>query len=403
MIRIPVCAVIKNNRKKLIKHVFAAVIFTAALCFVFCAAYAEGNSDTESSVIDEYSKLYSGYLTDGAGEIISGALSPYSDGFSLSELVSRIAAGEIPLSPKGILKELGMTLFGEVIGVLKSMMFVIALAVLSSFLSSMSTSFGKESVSRISYYVCFIAAAGIASRVFFDVQNAAAGTIENLALFMRCIVPVMVTSLVTSGAVISASALEPFLIGIIQIALSLIQSVFFPLVMVGTALGIVNSLSQELKTTGIIALINKTVKYGLSVLLTIFVAFAGLKSIASAGADGLTVKLTKFASSNLIPVIGGILSDSIETVMNCSAVIKNSLGIIGVIIVFFIAAMPLIKITASLLVFRITAAVCEPIGSKGIVECITAMANGISTAFSMLAAVEVMFIMILTIMINISV
>lgn len=403
MIRIPVCAVIENHEKKLTKYVFAAVLFAAALCFMVCAVYAEGNADTESSVIDEYSKLYSGYLTDGAGEIISGALSPYSDGFSLSELVARIAAGEIPFSPKGIMKELGMTLFGEVIGVLKSMMFVIALAVLSSFLSSMSTSFGKESISRISYYVCFIAAAETASRVFFDVQNAAVGTIENLVLFMRCIVPVMVTSLVTSGAVISASALEPFLIGIIQIALALIRSVFFPLIMVGTALGIVNSLSRELKTTGIIALINKAVKYGLTVLLTIFTAFAGLKSIASAGADGLTLKLTKFASSNLIPVIGGILSDSIETVMNCSVLIKNSLGIIGVIIIFFITVMPLIKIIASLLVFRITASVCEPIGGKGIVECITSMANGISTTFSMLVAVEIMFIMILTIMINISV
>lgn len=370
---------------------------------LFGSVFAEENTDIKEQLIDEYSGIYSDYLTDGAGDIINDSLSPYSNGFSLSELISRIAAGEIPVDFKGIMSELGMCLFGEVINVLKSMMLVVALAVLSSFLSNMSSSFGKESVNYMAYYTCFIAVVGIASRVFFNVQNIAASAIENLALFMRCIVPIMLTSLVTCGAVVSASALEPFLLGIIQISLSLIRSVFFPLVMVGTALGIVNSLSEQLKTTGLISLINKAVKYGLSVLLTIFVAFAGIKSIASSGADGLTIKLTKFASSNLIPVVGGILSDSVETVMNCSAVIKNSVGIIGVIIVFFIAAMPLIKITASLIVFRITAAVCEPIGGKGIVDCITSMANGISMAFSMLAAVEVMFVMIITIMINITV
>lgn len=388
------------------KAVRRSVILAAIIILIFSvfgAVFAEEYTDIREQLIDEYSGIYSDYLTNGADNIINEALSPYSDGFSLSELISRIAAGDIPIQPKGILSEFGMCLFGEVLGVLKSMMFVVALAVLCSFLANMSSSFGKESVSHMAYYVCFIAVVSIASKVFFDVQNTAASAIENLTVFMRCIVPVMITSLVTCGAVISASALEPFLLGIIQISLSLIRSVFFPLVMVGTALGIVNSLSEELKTTGLIALINKAVKNGLTILLTIFVAFAGIKSIASAGADGLTIKLTKFASSNLIPVVGGILSDSVETVMNCSVLIKNSVGIMGVIIVFFIAAMPLIKITASILVFRITAAVCEPIGGKGIVDCITSMANGISMAFSMLAAVEVMFVMIITIMINISV
>ncbi len=390
-----------NNRTFGCVLCFMIILF--AVSFIPCGVYAEEINIGEQ-LIDEYSNIYSDYLMQGAADdIIDNALSPYSDGFSLSEFISRIAAGDIPLDPKGIAGELGMSLFGEVLGVLKSMMFVVALAVLSSFLSNMSSSFGKESINHMAYYVCFISVVGIASKVFFDVQNVAASAIENLVLFMRCIVPIMITSLITCGAVVSASALEPFLIGIIQIASSLIRSVFLPLVMVGTALGIVNSLSDELKTTGLISLINKAVKYGLSVLLTIFVAFAGLKSIASSGADGLTIKLTKFASSNLIPVVGSILSDSVETVMNCSALIKNSVGVIGVIIVFFITAMPLIKIIASLLVFRITAAICEPIGVKGIVECITSMANGISMAFSMLAAIEVMFVMVLTIIINISV
>lgn len=383
------------------RYILSALMLIAILLCV--RVYAEDAAEMTDELIDEYSGIYAGYLAEGSGELIDSALSPYCDGFSLDELIARAASGEIPLSVKGVLGELGMCLFGEVLGVLKSMALVAALVVLSAFLSSLGVSFGKESVNHIAYYTCFIAVISIASGVFYDVMNTAGCAIENLALFMRCIVPVMITSLVTSGAIVSAAALEPFMLGITEISLTLIEYVFEPLVMIGTALGIVNSLSKDLKTTGVISLINKSVKYGLSVLLTVFVAFAGLKSIAASGADGLTVKLTKFASSNLIPVVGGILSEAVETVMNCSAVIKNALGVIGVILVFFIAVMPIIKITASLIVFRLTAAVCELIGGKGAFEGINVMADGISAVFSMLAAVTVMFIMIISVMINISV
>lgn len=389
-----------NN--KYFKIILFLMFWLIFVCFSSALCYADEYEEIKDSLMNDYTSLYSSYLKSEAGDIINQCDIPYADGFDIGELLKRIAGGEIPLKSTEIIKECGMCLFGEIIKVIKSMLFVVVVSILSAYLNNISLSFGKDTVGKMSHYVCFIAVAGIAANVFFDVQNYVFDAIENLSLFMKCIVPMMYASLIASGATISAAALEPFLLGIIEIAVTMIKSVFFPLTMISSALGVVNSLSWEVKTSGLISLLNKSVKYGLSVLLTIFVAFAGIKSIAASGADGLTIKLTKFASSNLIPVVGGILSDSVETVMKCSMVIKNSLGILGVIVIFFIAIVPILKIAASLIVFRLTAAVCEPIGAKSVVECITSMASGISMAFSYLAAVEIMFIIILTIMINIS-
>lgn len=388
--------------RKMVLAVMVLVIINL-LCMSYIV-YAEGTAeDLNKSMINEYSDIYEAQLNNNAGDVIDKSLTPYSNGFSLSELIGSIASGDIPFNLKSILTEFGRALFGEFIVILKSMIFIVALAILSSFLSSLGSGFGDEGVHSIAYYVCFMAVAGIASRTFFDVVDTAAMAIENMVVFMRCIVPIMITSLLMSGAIISSVTLEPVLIGVIEVAVTLIKSCFMPLVMVGTALGIVNTLSDKLKTTGLVSLINSGVKYGVTSILTIFIAFAGLKSVAASGADGLTIRLTKFASANLIPVIGGILSESVETVMRCSSLIKNSVGILGVIIVFFIAIIPLIRIVASFLVFKVVAAVCEPISEKRIVECITTMGNGIGVVFSMLAAVTIMFIIIITIMINISI
>lgn len=212
--------------------------------------------------------------------------------------------------------------------------------------------------------------------------------------------PIVITTLLTSGAIVSASVFEPALITIVEIAVMVIQTLFIPLVMISTAMNIVNNLSDQFKTQRMVKFMNQCVKWGLSIMLTVFVSVAGIQSIASAGADGLTVKLTKFAASNLIPVVGGILSESVETVMNCSVLIKNSVGVLGIICLAVIAVTPLLKIAAVLIIFRLTAAIAEPVSEPKIITCISELANSISVLFSMLAASTVMFIIVLTIVIN---
>ena len=391
-------------RRCTLKHYTICCIIIAAVIIFFGSsavmAEEQDGEDLSGELISGYSELYGEQIEGGAGEIINQSITPYANGMNIGEFIKRVASGEVPLNPIGIVKELLSALFGEMLGVTKNMLLVVAMVILSSVLSAVVTGFEKNATGKIAYYVCFIAVAGLASSTFYSCLEGASAAIENLTLFMRCIVPIMITALLSSGAIVSATSLEPVLLTVIEAALTLIKSIFMPLVMVGTGLGTINALSANLKTTRLVSLINNTVKYGLSVLLTVFVAFAGLQSIASSGADALTLKLTKFASSNLIPVVGGILSESVETVLNCSSVIKNSVG--GVILVFFIAVMPIVNIIAAMLTFRLVAAFCEPIAHKSLVECISCMANGISMVFSMLVSVSVMFIIIITVMINIS-
>ena len=135
-------------------------------------------------------------------------------------------------------------------------------------------------------------------------------------------------------------------------------------------------------------------------MLTILVSLAGLKSIASAGAGGLTIKLSKFATSNLVPMIGGILAESVETVMNCSVVIKNSVGILGIICLVLIALRPVLKLGAILILFRLTAAVAEPVSEPKLINCISRLADSVAVLFSIVIAVTVMFIIVITILIN---
>ena len=207
-------------------------------------------------------------------------------------------------------------------------------------------------------------------------------------------------SLTASGAITSAAVFQPMLLGIIEISFAAIEKVFMPILMLSTSLNIVNCISDKIRADKMVQFLGKAIKWGLSVLLTIFVGAAGIQSLAAGCADGLSVKLTKYAASNLIPVVGGILSETVETVMNCSVIIKNAVGITGIIIMVAAMAFPIIKISACIIVFRLTAAVIQPISTEKIVKCISGIADSTGLLFAIVASVTVMFIIILTIMLN---
>ena len=380
-------------------------IFLIIIFLPICVFATAGDLSEEEKITDEilsgYVDFYGDTLEDGIEKLeLDNAFTELIPDFDVGKILKALTAGELDLSPRMIFSILLKSLLGEVYRSMRLMAMVMASSILCSYLTGIKDGFGEKGVSQAAYYACYIVMAGIAATAFYDVANGVSQAIGNISIFMEMIVPVVITTLVTSGAMISATVFEPVLLAIVEIAVKLIQTLLIPLVMIASSLNIVNGISDKVKIQRLIKFINQCVKWGLSVMLTVFVSIAGIQSIAASGADGLTVKLTKFAAANLIPVVGGILSESVETVMNCSALIKNSVGVLGIICLIVIAVTPLLKIVAILLIFRLTAAAMEPVSEPRIIVCLSELANSISVLFSMLAATTVMFVIVLTIVIN---
>jgi len=366
-------------------------------------AYGEVTSEADTEVtgiLSEYINMYSSEIENSAYDI--DELSEIVPDFSVSDLMTDTASGSVDFSIEKILNRMIILLLNEVRASLKLLLLVLAISLLCSYTVNLGDEFDKGSgVSKTAFYVCYMIICGISAAAFLEVIDYGQRAIENMSIFMQTIIPLMLMTLVSCGAVISASVFEPVMIVIIELTVHLIKNIFIPLVIMSAAIQLVNNLSDKLKIDKLIGLINKSVKWGLGICLTVFVGIVGIQGVASGTVSGMGIKVSKFAASNLIPIVGGILSESVETVMNCSLVIKNSLGVVGIIILILITVMPLIKLGASLIIFRITAALAEPVADIKIVKCISGLANSISVMFSIVASVSIMFIVILTIVINV--
>ena len=365
-----------------------------------CLVHGEVKNEYDK-LMSEYTELYGNIFENGINEIdVKGNFKDLTNDISIKEIFSDLVSGKIEISMQELLNIIIKKLSGEIYICLKTMALIIAISILSSYLTGLQDGFGKEGVNKAAFYTCYIVIAGIACAAFYDAAECVSETIEQISLFMKMIVPVVITALVSSGASISASVFEPTLIVIVELTVEIIRSCFLPMIMLSTAMNVVNNLSDRFKTERLVKFMNQSVKWGLTIILTIFVSVATLQSIASSGADGLTIKLTKYAAANFIPVVGGVLSESVETIMNCSVLIKNAVGIMGIICVAIIAATPILKIGAVLIIFRLTAAISEPVSDPKTVKCLNELGNGVSVLFSMLTACTVMFILVLTVIIN---
>ncbi len=121
----------------------------------------------------------------------------------------------------------------------------------------------------------------------------------------------------------------------------------------------------------------------LSVVLLIFIAYLNLTGVISGSADAATIKAAKFTMSNLVPVVGGVISDTAETLLAGAGVLRNAAGVFGMLAVVGICLVPFLNLGVHYLMYKCTAALAATASGNGRV---TGLIEAIGTAFGLIMA-----------------
>lgn len=179
----------------------------------------------------------------------------------------------------------------------------------------------------------------------------------------------------------------------------LIYSIIFPLLFFSSILGIVSTFSDQYKVTQL-SLLFRNVSIGmLGVFLTIFLGVVSVQGATSAVVDGVTIKTAKFVTGNFVPVVGRMFTDATDTVIGASLLVKNTVGLAGVVILILLCAFPALKILALAFIFNLSAALLQPLGDSSVITCLNLIGKNLLFVFAALATVCLMFFLAITIMI----
>lgn len=282
---------------------------------------------------------------------------------------------------------------GKLIGTL------ILLTILSMFLQTLQNSFEKTTVSKIAYSIVFMVLIIIALNSFHSAIQYASGAIQNMIHFTVAFIPLLLALIATSGGVISAGFFHPVIIFLTNISGLFVESVVLPLLFLSVLLSIVSTLSSTYKTTQLAGLLRNWSVGLLGIFMTIFLSVVSIQGTATAVADGVAIKTAKFVTGNFIPVVGRMFTDAADTVISASVILKNTIGLAGVGILLFITLFPALKILIIAFIYKLSAALLQPLGGGPIIKSLDIISKTVIYLFASLAIVSVMFFLSLTVII----
>jgi stage III sporulation protein AE len=201
------------------------------------------------------------------------------------------------------------------------------------------------------------------------------------------------------GSIASVAFFHPVILFLVNTSGLLIKNFVLPLLFLSALLSIVSTMSEHHKVTQLAKLLRNIGIGTLAVFFTVFLGVMSVQGATAAVADGITIKTAKFITGNFIPVVGRMFTDATDTVMSASILLKNSVGIIGVIILLLLAVFPAIKVLILAFIYNIAAALLQPLGGGPIVECLGIIGKSVMFIFAALMTVSIMFFLAITIII----
>lgn len=340
--------------------------------------------DKVESYWDQLMKDYGGFFPDGAPPSLMDMLLP----------------GEKGLSLKGVLSGLLGFMWHEVLYNGKLLVTIVMISVLSMILETLQTAFERKTVSKVAYTLCYMVVLVIAVNSFNIAIGYAKDAIDRMIDFMMAMIPLLFALLASMGNIVTVSVTHPLIVFMIHTVGTMIHTLVFPLFFFSAVLHLVSALSEKYKLTHLANLLRNVGAGLLGVLLTVFLGVISVRGITSSVTDGVTIRAAKYITGNFVPVIGKMFADATDTVISASLLVKNAIGLSGVIIILFLCAFPAIKILVLALIYNIAAAVMQPLGETPIVVCLQTIGKSMVYVFAALAAVSLMFFMAVTIMLT---
>ena len=165
------------------------------------------------------------------------------------------------------------------------------------------------------------------------------------------------------------------------------QHIILPLVFLSAVFVMINSITEKDYVKKLSGFIRKGAIFLTGLLITIFTGITAIQGIVTKSADGILINTARFSIDNFVPIVGGFAADSLDMVISCIGLIKNSVGLIGIIIIISLLILPVIKIAIA----------AEPIATKNISDSLSEIGSAAITMTVVLATGAFMFLIFITI------
>ena len=262
---------------------------------------------------------------------------------------------------------------------LKSAAIMLAIAILCSIANAIYD--GKHQ-----NYVVLAAVLAVSAVAVSDVGSfigLGISALDDLDTFSKILLATLTTAAAAGGAITSAAAKYAATVLFLNIIITAARNVIVPLIYAYIAASIGSAALGGEGLNGAANLIKWVTGAVITVIMLAFVTYLTLTGIISGTTDAMVAKVAKTAISTVLPVVGGIIADATDTVLAGASILRNVIGIFGMLAVAAICVIPFIKLGIHYLLYKVSSGLAAAISDSRISKLLSSL----GTAFGMMMGV----------------
>ena len=388
----------KNNAKqtKIIIILFVALISLYSIVSplkTFCAneQLYELSEDINGTVIEELNEIdFSGFT-----DIINEFNDKETNIFSIDNVKNKvysIISGESAVNYSNFFASFFSTLIEMVLKYMPMLSVIIAIGVISNLLNGIKSKFNEKSTGNLINLVCFLSVAILIIGIVSNLTTSTGNAINKMVSQMNTLFPILLTLMIGLGANASATAYKPIVAIISTYVADFFNFFIVPLFMVSFVFGIISNMSDNIKLDKFSSFISSLFKWSVGLVFTLFFAIFSLQGIAVGSFDSLSIRTTKYTIKSYVPVMGGYLSDGMDLILSSTMLIKNSVGLVGVLMIITTILSPLLEIVVFSLMLKLVSAVLQPLGNSKASNFLSSTSKSITMLSTAIIAIGFMYL-----------
>lgn len=346
---------------------------------VSAAVEVTGNETAENILkdleLDEVQKM----LNEMMGE----------DSFSLKQMAADLIDGKEALSAETIQKFLRTVLFNGLENEKSLLLKLILLMFLAAVFANCAEVFGNGQIGEISFYVVYLMVFILLMNSFKEMSASLEKIISWMTEFMRGLAPAYFMAVSAASGTASAAVFYEGVLILVWMIQWILLNVLLPGAGFYVLLELVNNLSKEDMLDKLAELLNTAVSWGLKTLLGAAVGLQVVRNLVAPVMDSMKRGILGKAAG-AIPAVGNAVNMVTELVLTSAVLVRNCLGVAILVVFVVVGAGPVLHYGMLSLIYRLMAAVSQPVSDRRLVGAFSTMGEGCALLLRILFTAEIL-------------
>lgn len=308
------------------------------------------------------------------------------------DLIKKMLSGQTEPSLQVIGEMISDQFFYEWKSSKAGMVHILLIVIVAAVFTNFSNVFQNKQISEISFYVLYLLLITIGLNSFRILIVSASENLERLIGFMKVLGPVYFLAVAFAAGSSTSILFYNLVLLLIYLVELVILNFLIPFVQVYIVVKVMNNLSEEDYLSKFAELCETVIAWTLKTLLAGVTGVNIIQGLLSPAIDSLKRSVVG-RSAEAIPVVGDAIGGVTEVMLGTAVLIKNGIGVAGALVCIGICLVPIIQMAVVTLLYKLIAAMIQPVSDKRIVGCISSIADGSRMLLRIIFTTGVLFLL----------